>query len=102
MLSRRDVRGHAVGGPSDDCDRLADIVQPKTYLDLYHLVAAARGFVGNDTGPTHLAGICGVPTVAIFGSDPVRWSPIASRISVVYREGIDSISTDDVLQAIAQ
>jgi heptosyltransferase-2 len=35
------------------------------------LIAAARVFVGNDSGPTHMSMALGVPTVAIFGpTDP--------------------------------
>jgi hypothetical protein len=42
-----------------------------------------------------------VPTVAIFGSDPTRWSPIGPRVNVVHRQGIESINTDEVLAAIS-
>lgn len=40
------------------------------------LVAGAAAYVGNDSGPTHLAALLGVPTVALFGpSDPRLWRP---------------------------
>jgi ADP-heptose:LPS heptosyltransferase len=89
--------------PAERIDRLravADIAQPKTYAELYDLIAPSRAFVGNDTGPTHLAAICGVPTVAIFGSDPTRWQPIGPRVSVVRGEAIDAISCDEVFRAL--
>jgi ADP-heptose:LPS heptosyltransferase len=39
-------------------------------------LAQAAGFIGNDSGITHLAAFLGLPTVAVFGpSDPVRWAP---------------------------
>ena len=60
----------------------------------------AAQFVGNDTGPTHLAAICGVPTVAIFGDDPTRWRPIGPRVSVIQGDSIDAIPTADVLNAV--
>jgi heptosyltransferase III len=41
-------------------------------------------FVGNDSGPSHLAAMLGVPTVALFGpSDPKRWSPRGPAVEVV-------------------
>jgi ADP-heptose:LPS heptosyltransferase len=89
--------------PPERVDRLravADLAQPKSYSELYDLLASSRAFVGNDTGPTHLASICGVPTVAIFGSDPARWGPIGPRVNVVYRDGIETIATDDVQAAL--
>ncbi|VBD52552.1 lipopolysaccharide core biosynthesis heptosyltransferase [Burkholderia pseudomallei] len=36
----------------------------------------ARLFIGPDTGATHVAAACGVPTIALFGpSNPTRWGP---------------------------
>jgi lipopolysaccharide heptosyltransferase I len=50
---------------------------PATSLqELQTLIAGSRLFVGNDTGPMHLAVALGVPVVALFGaSDPVRNGP---------------------------
>lgn len=40
------------------------------------LIAGARLFVGNDSGPAHLATATGRPGVVIFGAtDPVTWRP---------------------------
>jgi len=41
-------------------------------------------FVGNDSGPMHIAAALGVPTVAIFGpGSPGRTAPVAARAPVV-------------------
>lgn len=56
-----------------------------TLPQLMSLLARSAGFVGNDSGATHLAAALGVPTVAIFGStNPVRTAPQGSRCQVVY------------------
>ena len=40
------------------------------------LLASAALFVGNDSGPAHMAAAFGVPSVVIFGpSDPAIWGP---------------------------
>lgn len=40
------------------------------------LLDAARAFVGNDSGPSHLAAAVGCPTLALFGpTDPALWAP---------------------------
>lgn len=41
-------------------------------------------FVGNDSGVAHLAGLCGLRTIAIFGpSDPNLWRPWGERVQAV-------------------
>ena len=52
------------------------------------LLSLARGCVGNDSGPTHLAAAVGCPTVALFGpTDPVVWAPRGARVRVVASVG---------------
>jgi heptosyltransferase-3 len=55
--------------------------------ELIALVAGARLFVGNDTGPTHIAAAAGCPAVAIFGSSSsVNWRPWSVRHRVVQND----------------
>ncbi|HEX5050168.1 MAG TPA: glycosyltransferase family 9 protein [Planctomycetota bacterium] len=59
---------------------LADV----TAVELAQQLRAAGCFVGNDSGPTHLAAALGVPTVAIFGpTDPRVWAPVGPHVHVV-------------------
>lgn len=42
------------------------------------------GFLGNDSGITHLAALLGLPTVAVFvRSDPVQWRPLGPKVTVI-------------------
>jgi len=53
-------------------------------LTVAGVLAQARLFVGQDSGVTHMAGLMGVRTVALFGpTDPARWAPRGSHITVV-------------------
>lgn len=48
--------------------------------DLAHLLRAARGYVGCDSGVMHLAVALGIPTVALFfQSNPYHYGPLGSR-----------------------
>lgn len=48
------------------------------------LLTRCRAYVGNDSGLSHLAAACGVPTVAVFGpTDPQVWAPRGPRVQVV-------------------
>ncbi|MFQ5896178.1 MAG: glycosyltransferase family 9 protein [Nitrospinota bacterium] len=52
---------------------------------LASLLLRARAYVGNDSGPTHLAALAGTPTVALFGpsSRPKLWRPRGRRAAVL-------------------
>jgi heptosyltransferase-3 len=48
------------------------------------VLARARLFVGQDSGVTHMSGLVGVRTLAIFGpTDPARWAPRGAHVTVV-------------------
>lgn len=52
--------------------------------ELKSLIAGARLFVGNDSGPAHVAAAFGVPTAAIFGSSSSSiWGPWRTVSAVV-------------------
>lgn len=61
--------------------------RPAPETDLQALAALLRRaalFVGADTGPTHVAGAVGTPTVALFGpSDAERNRPLGPRVEVL-------------------
>lgn len=43
------------------------------------MLAACRLFVGNDSGPMHLASAVGAPVLGLFGpTDPARWRPLGA------------------------
>ncbi len=58
--------------------------------ELAAYLAGLDFFLANDSGPMHLAGALGVPTVAIFGStDPRVTRPWAAERTVVVRRELD-------------
>lgn len=58
-----------------------------TVGELIALLALCQGFAGNDSGCMHLAGVLGLPTVAVFGStNPARTGPLGARTRIIYRE----------------
>lgn len=68
-----------IGLPSD-----AKLLRTPNLVELGRQLTAARLFVGNDSGPTHLAALTGCPTLAIFGpTDPAMWHPLGPRASTL-------------------
>jgi len=70
-------------------------------LQLARHLTTVRGFVGNDSGITHIAAYWGCPTVALFGpSDPRTWGPVGRRSRIVWKSRLEDISVDEVLRMI--
>jgi hypothetical protein len=64
-----------------------EVLRPASVLTLARMLTSARGYLGNDSGVTHLAAACGCPTVAVFGpTDPGVWAPRGEHVSVIAGE----------------
>ena len=49
------------------------VATPRSATELLALVDRAAVFLGNDSGPAHLAAFCGVPTFTLFGPQLAEW-----------------------------
>ena len=76
-----------VGGPdeAEATDRILDVAKtPVVNLagalaleTLLALLKEARLFIGNESGPMHMAAAAGTPVVGLFGlTNPARWGPV--------------------------
>jgi ADP-heptose:LPS heptosyltransferase len=64
------------------------------------LLSKAALFIGNDSGPAHMAAAFGVPSVVLFGaSSPAIWSPWQTEAEIVVAE--DSLKQVSVSRVIA-
>ena len=81
-----DIAGEAVSHSNGNAVSLAG----KTSLkELIALIAKAKFFVCNDTGPMHIAAALNIPVFAIFGpANPIRTGPYGD-IHTVIREELD-------------
>jgi len=66
-------------------NRTAHILTDLT--ELAALLNSAGGYIGNDSGASHLAAFLGMPTGVIFGpADPKRWTPVGRHVAIVRPE----------------
>jgi heptosyltransferase-3 len=96
-------------GPADG--DLAHLIAEKTSalilppLPIRHLAALmiqCSAYLGNDSGPSHLAAAVGLPTIALFGpTDPRIWSPRGATIHILQAsdDQMTSIGLNEVLAA---
>lgn len=57
--------------------------------DLIALIAGSRLFVGNDSGPAHLAAATGRSSVVIFGpTNPAQWHPWQTQYRAIHTDAV--------------
>jgi len=93
-----------IGSASDDLSAFSKyrMLAGAPLSEVRALLAGANVFVGNDSGPAHMAAAFEVPVVAIFGaSDPAIWGPWRTAGEAVTAPGgIESVTVDQVLGAL--
>lgn len=86
-------------GPEDE---FPGAVRFGNLYDLACWLASARIYIGNDSGPTHLAAAAGTPVIALFGpSDPAVWAPRGAHVAVAAAGSLEEITVAQVLRLVA-
>ena len=90
MLKSDGLKPAFIVGPAEE-DLIDSLQHPERtvyaltdLLDLRELLKSAGGYIGNDSGASHLAAFLGLPAVVIFGpADPKRWAPVGRNVEIV-------------------
>ncbi len=86
--------GHAIAQATSTKEVL-NLAGKTTIREAAGVLSRARLFVGNDSGPAHLAAAVGTPVVVLSGADdPRATSPMAARKRLVYLDSLDCISCE--------
>ena len=93
-----------LAGPQDDVAPFEGFrVYRNASLDtVKRLLRDAALFIGNDSGPAHMAAAFGIPVVVLFGpANPATWGPWRTHAKVIQSAaGFDAIRVDECLRAI--
>ncbi len=99
--------------------RSTNIAGETSLTQLASILHVCQLFIGNDSGPMHLAAAVGIPTIGLYGpGDPGRFGPVGAQCQTLRRkrdcppclgtscrfggEGcMSEIQVEDVIQAIA-
>ena len=82
------------------------VLANRTLLELASVLAVSQGYVGNDSGVTHLAAALGVPVVAVFGpTDAAIWGARGAKVVILRgcaptSAALAAIDPEVVLQAL--
>ena len=60
-------------------------------LEIAQQLRQCQGYLGNDSGITHLAAMLGIPTIAIFGpgSRTSNWEPLGKHVTVIQQPDLN-------------
>jgi lipopolysaccharide heptosyltransferase III len=66
------------------------------------MLSGAALFIGNDSGPAHMAAAFGIPSIVLFStSDPAIWEPWRTESEVIVaREGFATLTVSRVIAAL--
>jgi heptosyltransferase-3 len=106
MEQALDLEPIFIGGATDDlipfrgCRTLAGA----PLAEIKSLIAGTSVFLGNDSGPAHIAAAFGIPVVVLFGSsDPLIWGPWRTPSEILTSSGgIHGITGEQVIAALAR
>jgi ADP-heptose:LPS heptosyltransferase len=72
-------------------------------IELFETLQRASLYLGNDSGPTHLAALLALPTLALFGRDnDVTWRPLGPGVRLIKRLPLEEIEVEEVIGAASE
>jgi ADP-heptose:LPS heptosyltransferase len=96
----------ALDAISEGIPRARNLAGETSLFDLASLGAAAKGAVGNDTGPAILAAAAGAPTVTVYSRHSPHPNACAPRgpggVIAIRREEIADVSVEEVTAALSR
>ena len=106
MQKALDLEPVFIAGPGDDLRAFREFrtVSGAPLAEIKSLLKGASLFIGNDSGPAHMAAAFGLPVVVVFGeSDPRIWGPWRTASEVVTAKGgIQNVGVAQVIAAAAR
>jgi ADP-heptose:LPS heptosyltransferase len=92
-----------IAGPGEDLGAFSSFrtVIGAPLRELAQLIRDAEVFVGNDSGPAHIAAAFGIPALVLFGpSDSEIWAPWRTQAEVLQANPIGEIDVEAVQRAL--
>ncbi len=95
-----------IAGPGEDISLFQrwPTISGASLESIKALLAEASLFLGNDSGPAHMAAAMNIPVLVIFGpSDPVIWAPWKTESEMLVSDGrIENVTPEMVIRALSR
>lgn len=79
-------------GEDDAWRELGDVATPESVARLAAVLAGAIAFVGNDSGPSHVAAALGTPGVVLYAHTvPAHFGPLGTHVTSVALDAADVV-----------
>jgi heptosyltransferase-2 len=80
------------------------VAQSLPLTELGRLLGQSSGFVGHDSGVSHLAAALGLPALLLWGDTrPEIWKPPSQRVTIISNpEGLEKLTVEDVIAALSR
>lgn len=112
LIEKDNLRVIVILGPEERHlrEKVAERFPPETIIfdkltlaELFAALSLLRVFVGNDTGPMHLAAIAGASVVLILHKyAPTTFLPLTQKLEIVNSDAIENIGVEEVFHATEQ
>ncbi|MCB9988040.1 MAG: glycosyltransferase family 9 protein [Rhodospirillales bacterium] len=98
VLIGTDSEADALSAIEKDAPGSLNLAGKTSLFDIAVLARGADAVVGNDTGPIHIAGPTGRPTLVLFSgaSNPVRHAPQGAHVDVLQEENLENLPVETV------
>lgn len=108
LRDRHDIEPVFIAGPDEDVAAFSafTVFRGRPLAEIKSLLADASLFVGNDSGPAHMAAAFGLPVLVLFGvSNPLVWAPWRTVSETIAApagnpSGLAAIETTTVIAAL--
>jgi heptosyltransferase III len=104
LQREHDLEPVFIAGPGEDLSTFAEFrtIVGAPLRETKSLLQSASFFIGNDSGPAHMAAAFGIPVVVLFGpSDPITWAPWRTSNEVFANPAdIQRITVAEVVPAV--
>lgn len=83
---------------TEECGNAVSLIGKTSLAQIVELAKTAKGTIGNDTGPMHLIGATGCPSLVLFSahSNPIRHAPKGKNVNVLQQDNLENLSVEDV------